>query len=76
MLGKGGFFEDGLGGCGPDQGNGVLVVLGEIVVDCGFQLGDALEGARAIVSTKAENGGKAMVDPVGPQAPPTLLHFA
>ena len=45
MLGAGGFFEDGLGGCGPDEGNGVLIVLGEIVVDGGFQLGDAFEGA-------------------------------
>ncbi len=66
MLGKGGFFEDGLGGCGPDQGNGVLVVLGEIVVDCGFQLGDALEGARPIVSTKAENGGNPKKTPDRP----------
>ena len=45
MLGAGGFFEDGLVGCGPIEGNGVLIVLGEIVVDGGFQLGDAFEGA-------------------------------
>ena len=44
LLGAGGFFENGLGGCGPDEGNGVLIVLGEIVVDGLLQLGDAFEG--------------------------------
>ena len=41
------FFEDVSGGGGPGEGFGVLVVLGEIVVDGRLQFGDALEDAPA-----------------------------
>lgn len=33
--------EDVFGALGPPEGLGLLVVLGEIVVDCGFQIVDA-----------------------------------
>ncbi len=57
----GGFFEDGLGGCGPDEGNRVLIVLGEIVVDGLLQ---AFEGA----ATDAFSGdlGEEALDHVEP----------
>ena len=45
LLGAGGFFENGGGGCGPDEGNRVVIVDGEIVVDGLLQLGDAFEDA-------------------------------
>ena len=39
------FFENGPGGCGPDEGNRVLIVLGEIIVIGLLHPGDAFEGA-------------------------------
>jgi len=44
---RGRFFENGVGGFGSDEGNGVLIVLGEIVVDGLLQLGGAFEGDAA-----------------------------
>ena len=46
-LGAFGFFEDGVCGCGPDEGNRVLIVDGEIVVDRLRQFGDTFEDAAA-----------------------------
>ena len=37
------FFEDGIGGLGPDEGLGVAVVAVEIVEDRALELGDAPE---------------------------------
>ncbi len=39
------FFENGPGGCGPDEWNRDLNVLGEIIVIALLQPGDAFEGA-------------------------------
>jgi len=39
--------DDLLGGLGPDEGMGVLVVVGDVVVDGGDQLGHASEASSA-----------------------------
>ncbi len=39
--------EDSVGGGGPDEGLGSLILFGEVVIDGGFEFGDALEGAAA-----------------------------
>ena len=39
--------EDDIGGFGPDEGLGVIVVLVDVAVDGGLEIDDGLEGAAA-----------------------------
>ena len=41
------FFEDSGGGSGPDEGFGVGIVVIEVLLDGGFEFGDALEDTAA-----------------------------
>ncbi len=58
-------FEDGAGGCRPDKGLGVGVVLFEIIVDRPLEVGDGVEHA----ATDALSGdlGEEALDQVEPR---------
>src|SRR5207237_2743040 len=58
------FSQNGLGGFGPDEGLGAGIVLGEIRIDGGLQVGDRAEDAAADVLPGYH--GKEILDGVEP----------
>ena len=58
------FGQNGLGGFGPDERFRAGIVLGEISIDCGLQVGDRAEDAAA--GALAGHLGEKVLDGVEP----------
>ena len=59
-----GFFEDAVGGFGPDEGLGIIVVFLEVSVDGGLKVDDGAE--HAATQAAAGEGGEEGLDGVEP----------
>jgi hypothetical protein len=61
-----GLGENGVGRLGPDEGIGLIIVLADVAIDGGLQVGDRAEGA-ALETAAAERGEEGLhgIEPGG-----------